>query len=69
MLEENMRAWAKKTEVMGMRKVLLQLMTDRFGRLPRQVRERVEEIASAREIQTLARRVLVAGSLDEMKLG
>lgn len=69
MLEENMRAWAKKTEVMGMRKVLLQLMTDRFGRLPRRVRERVEEIASAREIQALARRVLVAGSLDEMKLG
>lgn len=69
MFEENMRDWAKKTEVVGMRKVLLQQMTDRFGRLPRRVRERVEEIASAREIQALARRVLVAGSLDEMKLG
>jgi flagellar biosynthesis/type III secretory pathway protein FliH len=53
----------------GMRKVLLQQMTLRFGRLPKEVRSRVEQINSAQEMQKLSRKVLSAKSLEEMGLG
>jgi hypothetical protein len=52
-----------------MRKLLLQVMTQRFGRLPMRVRRRVEEISSAQELRRLARTALVAGSLEDMNLG
>jgi hypothetical protein len=52
MLEENMIAWREKFrrearqegEVRGMRKLLLQVMTQRFGRLPLQTRRQVPEL-------------------------
>jgi putative YhgA-like transposase len=53
----------------GMRKVLLQQMTLRFGRLPEKVRRRVEQINSNQEMQRLTRKVLSAKSLEEMGLG
>ena len=76
MLEENMRIWAQKVrresrregEVEGMRKLLLQQMAQRFGHLPRSVRRRVEEISSSQELRRLARQVLVAASLEDMRL-
>ncbi len=73
MLEENMRVWARKArkegEIKGIREVLLQLMTQRFGHLPMRVRRKVEEVSSVPELRKLTGRVLVAGSLEEMNLG
>jgi predicted transposase YdaD len=53
----------------GMQKLILQLMTQRFGRLPAAVRKRVEEISSIQELRKLGRRILRASSLEEMRLG
>ena len=53
----------------GMRKVLLQQMTLRFGRLSKKVRSRVEQIDSTQELRKLTRKVLSAKSLEEMGLG
>jgi hypothetical protein len=56
-------------EIVGMQKLLLQLLEQRFGTLPREVRRQVGAIASAKKLGALAKRVLVAGSLAEMGLG
>jgi predicted transposase YdaD len=53
-------------QLQGRREVLLQLMTLRFGRLPKGVRSRIERITSTRELEELARRVVTAKSLKEM---
>lgn len=73
MLEENMRDWARKARrevrVKTLRKVLLDLMAVRFGRLSLPTRRRVEGITSTRELEELARRVVSAQSLQDMQLG
>ncbi len=77
MLEENltrmftqaMQKGRREGEVLGLRRALLNLMTERFGRLPKKVRSRVEEIDSAAELERLTRRVLSAKSLEDMGLG
>ena len=73
MLEENMRYWEKKvrkeSEIEGMRKLLLRQIAQRFGRLPVRVRRQVEQVASTQELLTLAGKVLVAGSLEDLSLG
>ncbi len=51
-----------------MRKVLLQQMSLRFGRLPRAIRRRVEAISSMPELRALARRVVLAESLQDLGL-
>ena len=74
MFEENMRAWARKArlearqegEIDGMRSLLLQMMTERFGLLPARVRRQVERISSGQELRELARRLLAAASLEDM---
>lgn len=53
----------------GMRQLLLQLLEQRFGTLPPRVHQHVEAISSAKELSGLAERVLVARSLEEMRLG
>ena len=81
MLEENLILWSEKIrkealregsregQLDGMRNVLLQQMTLRFGRLSKKVRSRVEQIDSTQELKRLTRRVLSAKSLEEMGLG
>jgi len=76
MLEETAQEWRKQAlkegrregEVAGMRELLLQLMTTRFGRLPAGVRLRIEEISSKQELRKLGRKVLAATSLQHLGL-
>jgi hypothetical protein len=58
----------KKGIIEGMRHMLLGQLRQRFGRVPAGMRRAVEKIRSQRELQRLARRVLVAKSLDELGL-
>jgi hypothetical protein len=53
---------------LGARKVLLRLLSQRFGRLPLAVRRRVEEIDSVDRLIRLAERVLTARSLEDLGL-
>jgi hypothetical protein len=73
MLAENLKRWNQKTfregQVVGQRKVLLDLLAERFGRLSKGVRSRVEQINSTQELEKLTRKVLSAKSLEEMGLG
>lgn len=77
MLEENIRAWERKVrregkregEVKALRDVLLSQMALRFGRLPRQVRDKIREITSPQELRKLAERFATADSLQDLRLG
>jgi hypothetical protein len=80
MLEENMRAWARKArhegKVEGLREgiealqgSLLDQLSQRFGRLPMKVHTQVKGITSLQELSKLMRKVLLADSLDELGLG
>jgi len=74
MLEETVQDWKKQLlkegrregEAAGMRQLLLQQMTTRFGRLPAGVRLQVEEISSKQELRKLARKILAAQSLQHL---
>ena len=57
-----------KEGVVAMRKLLLQQMTQRFGRLPVQVRRRVEEISSIAELSKLGKKLLSAESFRDLGL-
>lgn len=52
----------------GAQKVLLSLLTQRFGAIPKEVRQRVKEIDSVPQLTRLATKVLKARSLEDMKL-
>ena len=52
----------------GLRQVLLRLLERRFGPLPESVRTQVEAIASPRRLTRLAEQVLVASSLEDLRL-
>ncbi len=73
MLEETMirwrEQWAREGQLEARREMLLEQMTQRFGRLPAAVRRQVEEISSIQELRKLGRKVLRAKSLEEMGLG
>jgi hypothetical protein len=71
--EQLYRAEARKRERRegreeGARKMLLRLLTRRFGRMPVSVRRRVEEIDSVDHLIRLAERVLTARSLEDLGL-
>jgi len=84
MLEETLIEWGEKIrkeahkearlegrkegQILGLRRVLLQQMSLRFGRLPKDVRSRVEQITSTQELEKLTRKILSAKSLEEMGL-
>jgi putative YhgA-like transposase len=55
--------------LLSLRTMLLDLMTERFGRLPASVRQRIEEISSVQELRKLGRKVLRAKTLQDMGLG
>lgn len=81
MLEETLVKWhdeirkealqegRQEGQILTLRKVLLQQLTLRFGRLPKTVRSRVEQITSTQELEKLTRKVLTARSLEEMEIG
>ncbi len=56
-------------QIQGMRKVLLQQMTLRFGRLPKEVRSQVEQITSTQKLNRLTKKILLAKSLQDLGLG
>jgi Domain of unknown function (DUF4351) len=79
MLEETAVEWRRQWKrearreglqegVVAMRKLLLQQMTQRFGRLPVQVRRRVEEISSIAELSKLGKKLFSAESLRDLGL-
>ena len=72
MLEENMLRWQKQArregEIRGLQAMLLDQLTQRFGRLPAQVRRQVEATTSLSELRKLGRKVLRAKTLDAMGL-
>ena len=53
----------------GARKILLRLLTVRFGPLPAAARREVAAISSLARLNQLAEKVLTARSLEEMGLG
>jgi flagellar biosynthesis/type III secretory pathway protein FliH len=67
--QEGLKEGLQEGRVLSLRKMLLQQMTLRFGRLPKPVRSRVEQITSTQELEKLTRKVLSATSLEEMGLG
>jgi predicted transposase YdaD len=52
----------------GLRQILLYQLEQRFGPLPLQVRRKVRNLSSVKKLEELAKRVLVAGSLAEMRI-
>jgi putative YhgA-like transposase len=64
-----LRAALREGRLEPLRKMLLEQMTLRFGRLPAAVRRQVEVISSIQELRKLGRKVLRAKSLEEMGLG
>ena len=73
MLEQTVRKWGElmmaRGELAGMRKLVLQLLTKRFGRLSAPVRRQVEAISTPRELSSLHRKILTARTLRETGLG
>jgi hypothetical protein len=51
------------------RQILLQLLDQRFGRVPARIRRQVEAIDSLDRLSQLAGQVFAVGSLEELKLG
>ena len=58
----------KEGELEGMRRLLLQVLEQRFGPLPLSVKTQVAAISSAAALQRLARRALTAESLAALRL-
>ncbi|HEX6904457.1 MAG TPA: Rpn family recombination-promoting nuclease/putative transposase [Thermoanaerobaculia bacterium] len=67
-LEENMLEWRNKNKREGMHQILLRQLKQRFGPIPAEIRRKVEEIQSTRRLNTLADKILTAGSLQELGL-
>src|SRR5262249_61298932 len=68
MLEETLTEWLAEGRREGMRQILLQLLDQRFGTLPQQVRRQVEAGASAQRVGGVAKQGLVGDSLQAMGL-
>jgi predicted transposase YdaD len=66
---EGRREGRREGQVLTLRKMLLQQLTLRFGRLPETVRRRVEQISSTQELEKLTKKVVSARSLEEMRIG
>ncbi|HSG40676.1 MAG TPA: Rpn family recombination-promoting nuclease/putative transposase [Thermoanaerobaculia bacterium] len=67
-LEGNMAVWIKRKRAEGMHEILLRQLNRRFGPIPEEVRSKVEKIHSTRRLNTLADKILTAGSLRELGL-
>lgn len=73
-LEAMMKGYEYQTEFAkgyvaeGMQQIVLDLLEERFGNLPRSVRRRVENITSPDELRSLAKQVLAAKTLGDTGL-
>ena len=61
--------WEDRMMSEGARGMLLELLEERFGPVPDEVRDRVEKIRSLERLNRLARKVLTAKSLKSLRLG
>jgi hypothetical protein len=76
MLEESARKWEKRFlregrkegSVEGARDMLLQLLEQRFGPLPKTVRSQIKAIDSPETLKLLGQRVLEAKSLEDLQI-
>lgn len=84
MLEESAKRWSRQLlqkgrqegkqqgrqegMIDGTREMLLQQIKLRFGRVPRTVRQRIDEISSVRELRALGRKVVLAETLQDLGL-
>ena len=59
---------ATRQAVERMRRVVLRLMTQRFGAVSAKVRRKIEAIDSVEPLADLAERVLVVSSIDDLEL-
>jgi hypothetical protein len=59
---------ATRQAVERMRRVVLQLMAQRFGTVPAKVRQKVDATEKLEPLATLAERVLVVSSIDELEM-
>lgn len=67
--QEGRKEGRKEGRLQATREMLLELMTQRFGRLSVTVRRQIEEISSVQELRKLGRKALRVKSLEEMRLG
>jgi predicted transposase/invertase (TIGR01784 family) len=80
MLEERIRDWERKARregrregreeglLQGTRRMVLRLFERRFGPIPARVQERIDTISSLDELERVADKILIAGSLQELGL-
>jgi len=72
MLEETLVKWreqvAREARLEERRDMLLKQMTSRFGRLPKEVRNRVQQTTSEKELERLSLKILSAKSLEDMRV-
>ncbi|TDI44015.1 MAG: hypothetical protein E2P02_10320 [Acidobacteria bacterium] len=67
-LEKGFEKGREEGLVTGKREAVLRLLTAKFGALPQSTRKHIGRIDSADELDGYLDRVLVASSLDDMKL-
>jgi hypothetical protein len=65
---ESRKAGKRAGKMEGLRQILLYQLEQRFGPLPPEVRRKVRNLSSVKKLEELAKRVLVAGSLAEMRI-
>lgn len=58
----------KEGQVEALQKALLRMLSKRFGPLPSQISQRVEQISSVTKLQNLVDRALEVESLQELRL-
>ena len=69
LLKEGREIGEREGVIKGMRKLLIRLGRDRFGRLPKATRASIEAIDDPDRLETLAVRVSSAKSWDDLLIG
>ena len=66
--EEGRREGREQERGQEARQIVLDLLGECFGAVPDRVRQQVEEVGSVDRLRFLAKRILKAGSLEELGL-
>ena len=66
---EGRKEGRREGQILSLQTMLLELLAQRFGRLPANVRRQIEGISSLQELRKLGRKVLRAKTLQDMGLG
>ena len=67
--QEGRQEGRREGQIQALREMLLDLLAQRFGRLPANVRPQIERISSLQELRKLGRKTLRAKTLQDMGLG